>query len=135
MGLARINTNACLPFRDSGREDCNLCYLECQQAGYHAIEMKPIDLPIDRELMESQGFSDDVIEEMSFILAPFVDPDKCVGCGICTYRCHSRLVTQEERLDEAAIFIVPENEHRRLSFPSSPDELGPSDTLMFPSPF
>lgn len=125
MGLARINTNTCLPFRESGREDCNLCYIECEQAGYHAIEMKPIDLPVDRELLESQGYSEEVIDEMSSILAPFVDPDKCVGCGICTYRCHSRFVTQEERMDEAAIFIVAENEHRRLSFPSSPDELGP----------
>ena len=117
MGLAKVNTQTCLPFREDGREDCNLCFLECEQAGYHAIEMKPISLPVDREELEMQGFSDFEIDEMSTIDAPFVDADKCVGCGICTYRCHTRFVVQEGRLDAAAIPVFAENEDRMLHFP------------------
>jgi ferredoxin len=112
MGLAVVNTQTCLPFSDTNREDCNLCFLECEQAGYHAIEMRPIELEIDREELEAQGFPEPIIDEMGRILAPFVDADKCVGCGICTYRCHTRYVKQETRLTSAAIQIVPDNEDR-----------------------
>ena len=128
MGLAHINEQTCLPFDDENREDCNLCYIECEQAGYHAIEMRPLALPVDRAELEAQGFSDYVIDEMSTIQAPYVDPDKCTGCGICTYRCHTRFVVQEERLAEAAITIAAENEHRRVRFPSQPGRLGKTDT-------
>ncbi len=128
MGLAIVNTDTCLPFDDDNREDCNLCFVECEQAGYHAIEMRPIALPVDRDELESQGFSDFEIEEMATIAAPFVDGDKCVGCGICTYRCHTRFVVQDLRLEEAAITIAAKNEHRRLTFPMTPDDLGPADT-------
>lgn len=128
MGLAVVNTQTCLPFRDDDREDCNLCFVECEQAGYDAIEMRPIELPVDREELEAQGFSEFVIDEMSTILAPFVDSDKCVGCGICTYRCHTKFVVQEGRLDEAAIPVETRNEHRRLTFPLIAKELGPADT-------
>jgi ferredoxin len=79
---------------------------------YHAIDMRPIQLPVDREELESQGFTDFEIDEMSTILAPFVNADNCVGCGICTYRCHTRYVVQEQRLDAAAIPVVAENEDR-----------------------
>ncbi len=128
MGLAVVNQETCLPFRDVDREDCDLCFVECQSAGYDAIEMRPIDLPVDRQALEAQGFSDFVIDEMSTILAPQVDPAKCVGCGICTYRCHTKYVIQSDRLDNAAITIATENEHRRLRFPATPDDLGPTDT-------
>ncbi|MCG8653489.1 MAG: 4Fe-4S binding protein [Pirellulales bacterium] len=123
MGLAKINAQTCLPFREDGREDCDLCFIECEQAGYHAIEMRPIDLPVDREELESQGFTDFEIDQMATINAPFVDSAKCVGCGICTYRCHTRYVVQEDRLDEAAILTVAENEHRLRSFPARPGQL------------
>jgi ferredoxin len=112
MGLAVVNTQTCLPFREDGREDCDLCFAECEQAGYHAIDMRPIQLPVDREELESQGFTDSEIDEMSTILAPFVNPDNCVGCGICTYRCHTRYVVQEQRLDAAAIPVIADNEDR-----------------------
>ena len=124
MGLAIVDTNTCLPFCEEGREDCDLCYVECEQAGYHAIEMRPIALKVDRAELEEQGFSDFEIDEMDTILAPHVDADKCVGCGICTYRCHTRYVVQEERLQAAAIPVVAENEHRLLQFPSNPANLG-----------
>ena len=112
MGLAVVNTQTCLPFSETDREDCNLCFVECEQAGYHAIEMRPIELKIDREELEMQGFPESIINEMGRILAPFVDASKCVGCGICTYRCHTRYVKQEPRLTSAAIQIVAQNEDR-----------------------
>ena len=119
MGLAVVNTNTCLPFREDGREDCNLCFVECEHAGYKAIEMRPIELPVNRMELEMQGFSDFEIDEMSTIQAPFVDPDKCVGCGICTFRCHTKFVVQEAKLEAAAIPVVAENEDRFLQFPKS----------------
>jgi len=61
-------------------------------------------------------------------ITPFVDDQKCTGCGICTYRCHTRFVVQEKRLDVAAITISAENEHRRLTFPTDPILLGATDT-------
>jgi NAD-dependent dihydropyrimidine dehydrogenase PreA subunit len=128
MGLAVVNLDTCLPFDNANRQECDLCFLECKRAGYNAIEMRPIQLPVDRAALEAQGFSDFEIDEMGTIHAPFVDPDACVGCGICTYRCHTRFVVQEQRLEEAAITIVAENEHRRLRFPSAPEELGSPDT-------
>jgi len=121
MGLAKVNTQTCLPFREEGREDCDLCYQECTQAGYHAIEMRPIDLPVDREELEQQGFTDFEIDEMATIPAPHVLADRCVGCGICTYRCHTRYVIQEGRLSSGAIPVVPENEDRRLPSPGASD--------------
>ena len=128
MGLAEVNTKTCLPFREDGREDCDLCYQECVDAGYDAIEMNPISLPVDREELEMMGFADAEIDEMATIKAPFVDADKCVGCGICTYRCHTRYVIQEQRLSEAAIPVVAKNEHRQLRFPAKPDDLGTPKT-------
>lgn len=122
IGLAKVNTQTCLPFRAEGREECDLCFIECEQAGYHAIEMRPIALPVDRAELESQGFTDFEIDAMSTIAAPFVDPDLCVGCGICTYRCHTKFVVQEKKLDAAAIPVFAENEHRLVTFPGDPDE-------------
>lgn len=130
MGLAKVNTNTCLPFDGENREDCNLCYVECEQAGYHAIEMRPIELPVDREELEAEGFTDFEIDAMSTIQAPFIDPEKCVGCGICTYRCHNTYVVQSDRLEESAIPVLAENEHRRMMFPKDPVELGRPDTAI-----
>lgn len=128
MGLAKVDTRTCLPFREDGRQDCNLCFLECEQAGYHAIEMRALELPVDRAELESQGFSDFEIDEMSRIEAPFVDPDKCVGCGICTYRCHTKYVKQERILTESAIVTFADNEHRRTAFPTRPESLPKPNT-------
>ena len=128
MGLAVVNTQTCLPFRDDAREDCDLCFQECADAGYNAIDMRPIRIPVDRDELEAQGFSDFEMDEMGSIQAPFVDPDKCVGCGICTYRCHTKFVVQERRLDESAVLIEARNEHRRFTFPADPADLGAADT-------
>ncbi len=128
MGLAIINEKTCLPFDEANREECNVCYVECEQAGYQAIEMRRIELPIDREELEGQGFTDFEIDEMGSIRAPFVDAEKCTGCGICTYRCHTRYSKQDDRLNESAVTISARNEHRRLDFPTTPDALGSPDT-------
>jgi ferredoxin len=90
--------------------------------------MQPLQLSVDRDELEAQGFSDFEIDEMNTILAPIVAADKCVGCGICTYRCHKKFVVQKGRLDESAITIDAQNEHRRLTFPLTAEELGPADT-------
>ncbi|HJN12288.1 MAG TPA: 4Fe-4S binding protein [Pirellulaceae bacterium] len=128
MGLAAVDTQTCLPFDHENREDCDLCYVECKQAGYHAIEMRPIELPVNRDELEAMGFSDSEIDEMSTILTPFVNADQCTGCGICTYRCHTRYVVQDDRLQQAAITITAENEHRRMTFPNDSSGLGSADT-------
>lgn len=128
MGLAKVNTTTCLPFDETNREYCDLCFVECEQAGYDAIEMRRIELPVDREELEAQGFTEEEIIAFSTIPAPFVDADKCTGCGICTYRCHQKFVVQDGRLEAAAITVSAENEHRRMSFPKAPGQLGTTDT-------
>lgn len=112
MGVAEVNTSACIAHQ--GEKFCDLCYKECRRAGYDAIELRQIDLEVDVEAMIAAGMGD-FIDEASHIDAPFVDLDKCVGCGICQYLCHTRLVVQEERLEHSAIVVrahLPEAEKR-----------------------
>jgi len=116
IGLAQVNTDTCLPYRADGRQDCDLCFQECEQAGYGAIQMRPISIPMDPPPPEGM-FSELELEEMSRIEAPIVDAGKCVGCGICQYRCHMRHVVQEGRLEQSAIVVSAQNEHRLLDFP------------------
>lgn len=108
MGLAVINPRLCLPHR--GERDCQLCYEECEAAGYHAIEMREIRLAIGP--IPEGVLSDEEMERASRIKAPFILRDKCVGCGLCEYRCHVALVKQESVLPERAVVVVPENEDR-----------------------
>lgn len=109
MGLAIINTQTCLPH--AGERDCQLCFDECVAAGYNAIEMREIKLPVP-ENMDTNEVSILDIEEMSKIQAPFILKDLCVGCGLCEYRCHARWVKQEPLLKESAVLTVAENETR-----------------------
>jgi len=106
MGLAKIDPVLCLPH--SGKEDCRRCFDECEAAGYHAIEMRTIHLDVG-EIPEGT-VSEMELEEMSRIDAPHVIADKCVGCGLCEYRCHSRWVTNERRLPHSAIVVHPPGE-------------------------
>jgi polyferredoxin len=103
MGLAKIDSSICLPH--CGSEDCRLCFDECAAAGYDAIEMREIKLEIGE--IEEGAFSDMEIEAMSKIEAPFVIADKCVGCGLCEYRCHSRWVKNADSLPRSAITVKP----------------------------
>jgi NAD-dependent dihydropyrimidine dehydrogenase PreA subunit len=120
MGLARVDTNTCLPLRAANRRDCDLCYFECQRAGYHAIEMREIEIELDPPPPEGM-FSELELHEMSRIRAPFVEADACVGCGICQYRCHMTHVVQQQELARSAIIVVAENEHRLTSYPAEPN--------------
>ncbi len=93
MGLAKVNTETCLSFREDDKEACDLCFQECTAAGYDAIEMKAFKHEVAAEDMPPPGaFSDDEIEAMLTYYAPVVDQDACVGCGLCEYRCHKALV-------------------------------------------
>jgi len=103
MGVARVDTSTCLPHR--GERDCQLCSDECNAAGYHAIEMRPIKLATG-EVPEGM-FSPEEMEQMGRILAPFVKPEACVGCGLCEYRCHAALVRQQGLLARRAITVLP----------------------------
>jgi len=108
MGLAVIHARTCLPH--AGRQDCRLCFEECEAAGYHAIEMRAIHLPVGD--VPEGAFSQVELEDMGRILAPFVDPAACVGCGLCEYRCHSVNVRQRKLLDSSAVEVRPENQDR-----------------------
>ncbi|HPM79998.1 MAG TPA: 4Fe-4S binding protein [Candidatus Anammoximicrobium sp.] len=111
MGLARVDTETCLPFRQTDRRECDACYVECRQAGYDAIEMREIEIQLDPPPPEGM-FSELELLEMSRIRAPFVKAAACVGCGICQYRCHALYVAQRQILDQSAIRVFAGHEHR-----------------------
>ena len=101
MGIAVINTAICLPHQ--GERECQLCFDECNAAGYRAIEMRPIQLATGN--IPEGMFSPEQIEQMERILAPFVKADACVGCGLCEYRCHGAIVNQQKLLKQRAVVI------------------------------
>ncbi len=101
MGLAVVDTTICLPHR--GERECQLCFDECNAAGYRAIEMRPVQLatgPVPEGI-----FSPEQIEQMGRILAPFLKEDACVGCGLCEYRCHGACVSQQKLLKRSAVMV------------------------------
>ena len=59
-------------------------------------------------------FSDVELDAMSRIRIPVVKSDACVGCGICQYRCQTRRARQDGLLEQSAITVLAENEHREL---------------------
>jgi ferredoxin len=101
MGLAVVDTGTCLPHR--GQQDCQLCFDECNAAGYRAIEMRPVKLATGP--VPEGAFSPDEIEQMGRILAPFVKAEACVGCGLCEYRCHTAWVGQRKLLPRSAVVV------------------------------
>jgi ferredoxin len=94
MGLAAVNLDTCLPW--AGKEACQLCVDECTAAGYDAIEFVRVHTQADEsgKPMAGSGF-----------LAPKVQPDRCVGCGLCQMRCHSINVKTKNLLRGSAIII------------------------------
>jgi ferredoxin len=103
MGIASIDVNTCLPHR--GERECQLCFDECNAAGYRAIEMRPIQLATGS--VPEGALSPDEIEQMGRIRAPFVKSDACVGCGLCEYRCHSVWVARQKLLSRSAVTVKP----------------------------
>ena len=106
MGLAIVNERTCLPF--AGREECRLCVDECIAAGYHAIEFTRVGTQADEFGVPIEGTG---------MLAPVVQPETCVGCGLCQTRCYGINVVEKNLLDESAIIVEagPGKEDRLLS--------------------
>ncbi|MDA1277261.1 MAG: 4Fe-4S binding protein [Verrucomicrobia bacterium] len=94
MGLARVNEQTCLPI--AGREACQLCVDECSAAGYHAIDFIRVHTSSDENGVPIPG---------SGFLAPKVQEDKCVGCGLCQMRCFSVNAKDKHLLNESAIIV------------------------------
>lgn len=94
MGLAIVDQATCLPY--AGKEACQLCVDECHNAGYHAIEFLRVGTELDAlgQPIEGSGF-----------LAPAVQPDRCVGCGLCQTRCYRINVQSKRRLAASAIVV------------------------------
>jgi ferredoxin len=111
IGLARIDTETCLPFRAADRRECEVCYVECRQAGYDAIELREIEITLDLPPPEGM-FSELELRAMTRVRAPFVNAAACVGCGICQYRCYTLYVVQQQVLARSAVRVVAQNEDR-----------------------
>lgn len=106
MGLAVVNAATCLPW--AGKEACQLCVDECVAAGYDAIEFVRVHTLDDSSGKPPEGAG---------FLAPKVQPDKCVGCGLCQTRCYSINVKTKKSLQQSAIIVEAGNgkEDRMMS--------------------
>jgi ferredoxin len=104
MGLARVDRRTCLAH--TGRSECSLCFEACYDAGYKAIAMRSIQLPGADQVPEGV-FSDAEIETMGKVLAPVVEAEKCVGCGLCERRCHEANVVRLGKLHRSAVHVSP----------------------------
>ena len=112
MGLALVNEMTCLPF--AGREACDLCVVECEKAGYDAIEQRR-----EGTIVGDDGFP---IPDTGF-LVPVVRADKCVGCGLCQTRCYNINVKSKSLLDASAIIIEAGDEYEDRMMTGSYREL------------
>jgi len=94
MGLAVIDQKTCLPL--AGREECRLCADECTRAGYNAIHFERVGTEVDEfgNPVEGSGFT-----------APVIQPEACVGCGLCQTRCRAINVVSKGLLAESAIVV------------------------------
>jgi ferredoxin len=108
MGTAAVDTALCLPHR--GERDCQLCFEECRAAGYDAIEMREIRLEIGEA--PPGVLSPAELEAAARIRAPVLDPAKCVGCGLCEYRCHTAWTRHQQTLPRSAIRVTATGANR-----------------------
>lgn len=95
MGLAIVNERTCLPF--AGKDECDLCVVECQQAGYDAIEQRREGTEVDEDGLP--------IPDSGYLI-PVVLAEKCVGCGLCQTRCYNVNAKTEKHFPESAIVIA-----------------------------
>ena len=71
IGLAYIDQNRCIAWAD--RRDCIVCEEMCPVPD-KAIKLTPTELP-------------NAAGELVMVQLPAVDRSKCIGCGICEYKC------------------------------------------------
>lgn len=103
LGLAMFNKNRCLPYAYD--RNCIICEEHCP------VPDKAIYF-IEEEVTRRDG-------TRITLKRPHVDPDKCVGCGICEWSCVFR--------DEAAIRVTSSNETRNsMNQPILPGNSGDS---------
>ena len=106
MGLAIVNETSCLAH--TGEQACRLCVDQCTDAGYDAVEFVRVGvlLDVDGTPMAESGR-----------LAPVVQADKCVGCGLCQTRCHAINVAEQRLLVASAVSVVagPGKEDRKTT--------------------
>ena len=91
IGLATIDTTRCIPY--AYERNCIVCEEHCPVPG------KAI-YTVDTEITTRSG-------EKRVVKQPHVDPDKCIGCGICETKCPFS--------DRAAIRVTSANESRHLN--------------------
>ncbi|MBP9002504.1 MAG: 4Fe-4S binding protein [Candidatus Hydrogenedentes bacterium] len=103
LGLAMFNKNRCLPYAYD--RNCIICEEHCP------VPDKAIYF-VEEEITRRDG-------SKIVLKRPHVDPDKCVGCGICEWSCVFR--------DEAAVRVTSANESRNnANQPILPGESGDS---------
>ncbi|GAX89795.1 Quinol dehydrogenase periplasmic component [Effusibacillus lacus] len=68
MGVAVINKDACIAYKGLR---CEVCYRECPL----------IDEAITLQYSLRPG------DNIHALFAPVINPEKCVGCGICEHKC------------------------------------------------
>jgi polyferredoxin len=94
MALAEVDKSACLAHCKT--QECGLCVEECAAAGYNALEYIRVGMEYDNwgTPIADSGF-----------LAPVINEEKCVGCGLCQVKCHSANVKELELLIKSAIVV------------------------------
>ena len=103
MGLASVDKTICLPH--TGERDCQLCLETCRDAGYHAIKMQEIRLEVGD--VPPGVLTEEELAEAGRILAPVVDAQACVGCGLCENRCGTLRAKREGLIPRSAIRVEP----------------------------
>jgi ferredoxin len=94
MGLAIVDENTCLPY--AGKEACQLCVDECTAADYKAIDFQLVHASYDAQGVPIDGTG---------YMAPVVNADLCVGCGLCQTRCSNVNFKTKGLLTVSAIVV------------------------------
>lgn len=90
IGTATVNKKTCWPWAE--HKACQICFDECKAAKFNAIELHVIN-----------GWK-----------KPVVFPEKCVGCGLCEFRCPVNANLETGYKGRAAIVVSSQGEQRIL---------------------